>query len=443
MSRRKQGRELFNSHVGVVLSCVGAAMGLANVWLFPGRLVEFGGVTFLIPYFIFLFGLSRFGLMGEYAFGKTLRCGPVRAFARVCETHPSCSLRALRGSGWFPVGVLLATCSFYVVIIGWILRYVVLSCTNALAGTQAHDLFYQVAGTSANVPWTLAAIALTACVVSVGVQKGVERGNIIMMVLFYGVLAFITGYIFTLPNAWIGMRRMLAFQSSSLCNPRLWLYALGMSFFSLSLGGAAMVLYGSYMPDTVDIPRTAFQTVTLDFLASGMSALCLIPSAWVLGMDVSSGPEFLFVTITRVASQIPMGVMISVLFFLCVLCAALSSAIAMLEVILESFVHTCTVGRRTLTWSLALVVAFVSLPLNASMRVFETFTDIVVVILSPLSALMGSVMIFWVYGAERCRVAINRCARGPLGKWFTPYMRYVYLGLCVMIMVLGVMFGGF
>ena len=119
----KQRRELFKTKIGMLLACVGSAMGLANIWMFPARLGEFGGITFLIPYLFFLFGFSSFGLMGEYAFGRKMRKGPVIAFESVLAEKTNNPI--LKGIGWFPVAALIGILSFYTVIIGWILRYLV------------------------------------------------------------------------------------------------------------------------------------------------------------------------------------------------------------------------------------------------------------------------------------------------------------------------------
>ncbi|MFC2331311.1 MAG: sodium-dependent transporter, partial [Treponema sp.] len=161
----KQKRELFKTNIGMLLACVGSAMGLANIWMFPARLAEFGGITFLIPYLIFLFGFSAFGLMGEYAFGRKMRKGPVLAFESVVAQKTTNPL--LRAVGWFPVVALIGILSFYTVIIGWILRYLVLAITNTFP-TMPPAFFESFAGTPANIPWTLAALIATALIVSLG-----------------------------------------------------------------------------------------------------------------------------------------------------------------------------------------------------------------------------------------------------------------------------------
>ena len=378
----KQKRELFKTNIGMLLACVGSAMGLANIWMFPARLAEFGGITFLIPYLIFLFGFSAFGLMGEYAFGRKMRKGPVLAFESVIAQKTTNPL--LRGIGWFPVIALIGILSFYTVIIGWILRYLVLAITNTFP-VMPPAFFESFAGTPANIPWTLVALIATAIIVSLGIQKGIERFTTVMMATFYIVVTVMVIRALTLPGALRGVVIMLSPKWEAFAHLRIWIYALGMAFFTLSLGGAAMLIIIAHMPA---------------------------------------------------------GYIFGILFFLCALFAALTSSIVMLEVPVESLMSKFRIGRKKAAIIITAVAACIAVPLNFDMRVFGTFTDTVAIIIFPLAAVTAAFIIFWVYGAQRTLDDINLDAKHKVGSWYAPYMQYVFVPVCLILVIASIFLGG-
>lgn len=435
----KQKRELFKTNIGMLLACVGSAMGLANIWMFPARLAEFGGLTFLIPYLLFLFGFSVFALMGEYAFGRKMRKGPVRAFEVVIAektTHP-----LLRAAGWFPVAALIGILSFYTVIIGWILRYLVLAVSNAFT-TMDVSFFESFAGTAANIPWTLAALTATAVIVSLGIQKGIERFTTVMMAVFYIVVTTMVIRALTLPGALHGVAAMLQPKWEMLTHFRIWIYALGMAFFTLSLGGAAMLVYGSYMPETTDIPRTARRTAALDFLASMLCALFTVPAAYSLGINPQAGAALLFIAVPQIIVRVPAGYLFGILFFLCALFAAFTSSIVMLEVPVESLMSKYRLSRRKAAVIVSLLAACIAVPLNFDITVFTVFTDTVAIIVFPLAAVTAAVIIFWVYGSKKALDHINFHAAHKIGSWYAPYMQYIFVPVCLLLVIAGIFLGG-
>ncbi|MEL3906759.1 MAG: sodium-dependent transporter [Treponema sp.] len=435
----KQKRELFKTNLGMLLACVGSAMGLANIWMFPARLGEFGGITFLIPYLIFLFGFSSFGLMGEYAFGRKMRKGPVAAFEAVLAGKTK--IRLLRAAGWFPVTALIGILSFYTVIIGWILRYFILALFNDFEGMNSASFFNTFAGTPANIPWTVTALVITAVIVGLGIQKGIERFTTGMMATFYIVVSVIVLRAITLPGALDGVALMLMPKWEVFFHLRVWVYALGMAFFTLSLGGAAMLVYGSYMPEKTDIPLTARQTAGLDLLASIMCASFTIPAAFSLGLNPQAGPALLFITVPKIVTQMPAGYIFGILFFLCALFASLTSSIVMLEVPVEALMSKCKISRKAAAWIISIIAGCIAVPLNFDMQIFSLFTDAVAIIIFPLAAVTAAFIIFWVYGAEQTLHDINLHARNKIGSWYAPYMQYVFVPVCLILVIAGIFLG--
>lgn len=437
---QKEKREIFKTNIGMLLACVGSAMGLANIWMFPARLGEFGGITFLIPYLIFLFGFSAFGLMGEYAFGRRMRKGPVIAFESVLAQKTKNPL--IRAVGWFPVAALVGILSFYTVIIGWILRYFILALLNDFPSMNSASFFNTFAGTPANIPWTLAAIITTSVIVSLGIQKGIERFTTLMMATFYIVVTIIVIQTLSLPGALQGVALMLTPKWEAFLHIRIWVYALGMAFFTLSLGGAAMLVYGSYMPEKTDIPRAARQTAGLDLLASIMCALFTIPAAFSLSVDARSGPALLFITVPKILTQMPAGYIFGILFFLCVLFASFTSAIVMLEVPVEALMSKFKIKRTICTLIVSVLAGCIAVPLNFDMEIFSLFTDTVSIIIFPLAAVTAAFIIFWIYGAEQTLEDINRHAEYKIGKWYAPYMQYIFVPVCFVLVITGIFLGG-
>lgn len=434
-------RETWTGKIGFILACVGAAIGLGNIWMFPWRLGAYGGAAFLVPYFIFVFGLTSTGLMEEFAFGRSQQSGAIGSFQKVLkEKGKSPALGATLGT--IPVLGVSGVFVFYLIVVGWIIKYFFLALTNSFGNMEIAAYFGQFAGHSESILWHIIAIVITLVIVKLGVQKGIEKTNKIMMPALFILLIILMIRSLTLPGAMEGVKFMLVPDWSKLLEPVTWVMALGQSFFTVSLGGAAMLVYGSYLKQNEDIPSSAIQTIVFNTSASLLAAFVIIPAVFAFGLDPQAGPPLLFITLPNIFKIMPGGYIFGVLFFLSIVFAAVSSAVNLMEVPVEAIMERFNLSRSKSTWIVAILGLLVGLPLDINMGRFGTFADFVTIYLVPLGAVLAAIIFFWVFGISRAREEINKGAAHPLGKWWEPYAKYVFVIVALVVLILGVIYGG-
>ena len=196
------------------------------------------------------------------------------------------------------------------------------------------------------------------------------------------------------------------------------------------------------MPEKTDIPKIARQTAGLDFLASVMCALFTIPAAVSLGINPEAGSALLFIAVPKIMTHMPAGYIFGVLFFLCALFAALTSSIVMLEVPVEAVMSKFRLSRKKAALIISLAAVCIATPLNVDMKLFGTFTDTVAIIIFPLAAVIAAFIIFWAYGAKQTLEDINLHAKRRIGHWYAPYMQYVFVPICLVLVIAGIFLGG-
>lgn len=433
-------RETFGSKIGFVLAALGAAIGMGNIWMFPFRLGAFGGAAFLVPYLLFVFLLATIGLMGEFGLGRSQKTGSIGAFEKVFKSK-NMSGGALVGS--IPVIAQTGVLIFYSVVVGWVLRYFFLAVTGSL--TKIENIpanFGGFVGTSQTIPWHALALLLTLCIVILGINKGIEKVSKIIMPLLFIIFIILLFRSLTLDGAMEGVKFLLVPNWSYLANPTTWVMALGQAFFTVSLGGAGMVVLGSYLKDEEDLPTSAIYTATLDTLAAFLAAFIIIPAAFAFGVDHAAGPPLLFITVPSIFKSMPGGSIFAFLFFLSVVFAGISTLIVLMEVTVEGFIERFKLSR-TKSVILVTVLAFVcGLPLDTNMHLLHVFIDIVTVYLVPIGAVLAAIVFFWIYGIENARKEVNKGAKNPVGEWFNPWAKYGFVIVCVVVLVLGIIYGG-
>lgn len=440
MEHNVEERENWSGKYGFILACIGAAMGLGSIWMFPWRLGSFGGAAFLIIYFVFMFGLAMFGLMGEFAFGRSQQRGAIGAFEKVFRE------RNKDYGGWLgliPVLGVTGVFIFYEIVVGWILKYTYLAAINAFPKMNIPETFGKFAGSSETIWWHLLALIITLIIVRLGVQGGIEAANKIMMPALFLLLLILMIRSVTLPGAYKGIEFLIKPDWSYLGNPTTWVMALGMAFFTVCLGGAAMLVYGSYLKPEEDIPASAINTAVFTTIASLLAAFVTIPAAFAFGLDPQAGPPLLFITVPFIFTKMVGGYIFGVLFFISVIFAALSSAVNLMEVPVEAVMDRFHLSRGVSVFIVMVLGFLVGIPLDLNMDIFGTFADFVTVYLVPSGAVLAAIIFFWVYGAGRAREEVNRGAVKPLGSWYEPFSKYVFTGVAIFVLVMGVIFGGF
>ncbi|WP_346929443.1 sodium-dependent transporter [Clostridium sp.] len=434
-----KNRENFTSRAGFVISCIGAAVGLGNIWMFPYRLGQNGGAAFLIPYFIFVLILGSTGLITEFAFGRGAEGGALTGIKKGFKN------KDLRGGAFFgliPAIGLAGVFIFYNVVVGWIIKYLSLSISGNMKNINITNYFDSFAGSAETIPWNLLAIGLALVIVCMGISKGIEKINKIIMPMLFGIFILLAIRSLTLPGAIEGVKYLLTPQWSYLFNINTWVMALGQAFFTVSLNGCGMVVYGSYIKKDLDIPRSAVSTAILDTIAALLASFVIMPAVFAFGLDPASGPPLLFITIPTIFKAIPGGQILMVLFFLSVLFAAISSSINMLEGPVESFMTQTKLSRKTSAILISIVTFILSIPLNLNMDLFNNFADIITIVVSPLAALLVFIVFYYMNSKEDVLEEINRGTTRKLGEKFFIFAKYGFTIITVLVIILGIIYGG-
>ncbi|WP_209343795.1 sodium-dependent transporter [Flavonifractor sp. AGMB03687] len=436
MEHNKSGGK-FTSSLGFVLAAVGSAVGMGNIWLFPYRVGQYGGGAFLIPYFIFVALFSYVGLSGEFALGRLTGTGAMGSLDYVLKSRGKKGGKLL---GIIPLLGVLGIAIGYSVVVGWVLRYTAGSITGSILAGDSQSFFDALAVNFGSIPWHLAAVALTVVILIFGVAAGIEKLSKFMMPAFFILFLIIAVRVAFLPGAVEGYLYLLQPDWSYLLKPETWVMAMGQAFFSLSINGAGMLIYGSYMKKSESILRHAGTTALLDTLAALLAGFAIIPAVFAFGIDPTSGPSLMFVTLPQVFQQMPGGQIFAFLFFLSVFFAGITSLMNMLEACGEALSSTVKLSRRTATLIMG-VVAFVPGLFLESLAGMGSWMDLITIYVSPFGALLVAVCIYFVLRMDTIKDELALGGNGRPGKFFTVTARF-YVLVAAAVWVLGIYYGG-
>lgn len=436
-------RDSFRSKTGFVIACIGSAVGMGNIWLFPARVSALGGAAFLIPYFICVILIGFTGVIGEMAFGRAMGAGPMGAFGKATEMAGK-GRKLGEGLALVPVITSFALAIGYSVVVGWILKYAVGSITGSVfAGVSVDDYvnaFNSTASSFGSVGWHLLGLAITFIVMIYGISSGIEKMNKVMMPLFYVMFIGMAIYLATLPGADKAYSFLLNPDWSQLANPKTWVYALGQAFFSLSLAGSGTLVYGSYLKKDVDIPSSARTVAFWDTMAAVTAAFTIIPAMAIAGQELTnSGPGLMFIFLPNVFAQIPGGRVVIVIFFIAVTCAGLTSLVNLFETPVEALQTKFGFSRKKAVGIIALIGTAVGVCIEG---IVSGWMDIFSIYMCPLGAFFAGVIFFWICGKDFVRKHVDMGAKKPVGTWFDFAGKYVFCGLTIVVLVLGTLLGG-
>lgn len=437
------GRDQFRSRLGFIIACIGSAVGMGNIWMFPYRTGTFGGAAFLIPYFIFVVLLGFSGVIGEMAFGRGMKTGPMGAFTRAMELRFGKKGR-IPGKliGAVPVIGSLGIAIGYSVVVGWFLKYLFAAVTGTLIKVEDMGAYFgELAVDFGSVGWQLLGLGITFIIMILGVTRGIEKMNKVMMPVFFLFFVILLVRVVTLPGAIEGFQYMFVPQWEQLGNVKTWVYALGQAFFSLSLAGSGTIVYGSYLKKDADVVSCAKNVAFFDTCAALLAGMVVIPAVFAFGLDVSSGPPLMFITLPVVFQQMPFGGVFAVIFFVAVLFAAITSLMNLFETPIEALENQLKISRGAAVTVIALISAVVGIFIESGDSV-GAWMDAVSIYIIPLGALLAGIMFFWVCPKGYAREQVEMGREKSLGKWFEPVTRYVFVGITLVVYVLGIFFGG-
>ncbi|MCC3863078.1 sodium-dependent transporter [Terrisporobacter petrolearius] len=436
---QRENRDLFTSKAGFILACIGSAVGMGNIWMFPYRIGQFGGAAFLIPYILFIVLLGCTGLMGEFAFGRMTQSGPIGSFKNALETKDK------KGGGLFGIIPVLGAFGIavgYAVVVGWFIKFLVGSISGeALNAIDSGAYFGAIAGPFGSVMWHFLALLITALILLLGVSNGIEKVNKIMMPTFYILFLLLLVRVLMLDGAKDGINYLFVPKWEYLSQPKTWIYALGQAFFSLSIAGSGMIVYGSYLKRDIDIPNAAKNTVVFDTLAALTAGLVIIPAVFAFNLDPTAGPPLLFITLPSVFKLMPFGRIFAIVFFISVLFASITSLMNLLEVPIEAIQSNLKLSRK-LSVILVCFLAFIFGLFVESGDVLGKWMDFVSIYIIPLGAFIAAIMFFWVVGIDKAKSEIETGSKKLLGSWFNPMAKYVYVFLTLIVLIAGILLGG-
>jgi len=328
-------REHWSSQLGFILAAAGSAIGLGTLWKFPYVTGQNGGGVFFFTYVacIFLIGIPLF--IAELILGRHAQRGAVGTFAALTNNNI-----LWKGVGWLAVAASFLIMSYYSVVAGWGVNYIFMSLNQFYIGKSTQDIghTFDLLAASGDITlfWHAIFTALTIAVVYPGVRKGIEFWSRLMTT---GLLALLVGLVIysTTLEGFAQAVHFVLYPDLSLFTLSSVIEALGLAFFTLSLGQGIMITYGSYMRHSEDIPKTAAIIGTMIVAASLLASLLIFPVIFTFGFAPESGPGLVFRTLPVLFAKLPAALLLSTLFFVMFSFTALTSAIALIEVVAANF----------------------------------------------------------------------------------------------------------
>lgn len=436
-------REWWNSKTGFILACIGSAVGMGNIWLFPYRMASYGG-SFLLVYLIFDVLLGFSGVVGEMSFGRAVRSGPVEAFGTACASRGENKRRIGRAIGMIPMLGALALAIGYSVVVGWIVKYVAGSITGSALSPDSvegfAEAFGEMAGAFGNNMWLVVVLAVTFVIMAAGISNGIETANKVMIPIFYVLFIGLAVYVAVQPGAADGYRWMFTIRPEAFRDPMLYVFALGQSFFSLSLAGNGTIIYGSYLSDQEDTVSSAITVAVCDTCAAMLAALVIIPAMATTGAALSeSGPGLMFISLPHLFSTMPGGQIVMFVFFVAALFAGLTSLVNLYEAPVATLQDNLKFTRAKAVAVIAVIGAAVSVCIQG---IVSQWMDFVSIYICPLGAGLAGIMFAWVWGRKAVEDAVSTGRKKRIGSWYYPLYKYVFCILTIAVFILGAVNGG-
>lgn len=440
MEKKRDG---FSSRVGFVLACIGSAVGMGNIWRFPNLVSTYGGLTFILPYIIFVVLIANTGIIEEFALGRGAGAGPVGAFGWATEKRGNKRIGELIGT--IPVLGSMALAIGYTVVMAWIIKYAFMAFSGELMAMGDNmDIigatFSLTADTWGANPWILIAVLLAFIIMGNGISKGIEKANKVMMPVLFLLLIGLGIYIATLSGSAEGYKYIVTLNPAGLADPKVWIFAFGQAFFSLSVAGNGSVIYGSYLDKKESIPRSAANVAIFDTLAALLAALVIIPAMATTGEKLSAGgPGLMFIYLVRVFNGMASGRIVGIVFFTCVLFAGLSSIINLYEAPVAHIQDAFNLKRPVATAIILVIGGVIALLIQ---HITSQWMDVVSIYICPLGALLAGIMFFWVLKKKEALKEVNTGAGHKIGTVFYPLGKYVYIACTIVALVAGALLGG-
>lgn len=396
-------RDSFTSKFGVIAATAGSAIGLGNIWRFPYIAGENGGGAFLVVYLLFVLGIGIPVMMSEFVIGRRALLNPYGAFKKLAPGKP-----------WFLIGLMGVGAAFMILVFyntvaGWTLEYIYKSITNAFEGKTSAELTTMFdgfrEGSMRPLLWMVVFMALTAWIVLAGVQKGIEKYTKILMPILLVLIIILAIRALTLPGASEGLSFLFKPDFSKISGKTV-LVALGQAFFSLSIGMGTLITYGSYIRKKNNLANTALSVSLADTFVAILAGIAIFPAVFAFGINPASGEKLVFIVLPEIFQLMPGGYIFSLLFFILLAVAALTSTISILEVVVIYFVEELKMVRKKATILAAASISAVGIFAAASwgwasdltlfgLNIFQLTDFATVNILLPVGGFFIVIFIGW------------------------------------------------
>lgn len=423
----------FASRWGFILASVGSAVGMANVWGFPNKLGSNGGGAFLLIYLFFVFVFSYVGLPAEFAIGRRAGTGTLGAYENAWASRSEKLGKAGGVLGWLPLAGSMCIAIGYAVIVSYVLKALTDSFLGVLMTTDTAEWFQSFSMVPYSViPFHVIVVVGTLLTLFLGAHS-IERTNKVMMPLFFVIFLFLAIRVSFLPGAAEGYRFIFMPRWEMLKNPLVWIWAMGQAFFSLSVTGSGMIVYGAYLPKDEDVIAVSRNTAIFDTIAALVATLVIIPACFSYQVDVGAGPSLLFVTLPSILQDIPLGRLFAVILYVAMIFAGVSSLQNMFEAVAESLLHKFpTLSRAAVLIILAVVCLGCGIGMEAISQ-WGPWMDLVSIYIIPIGATLGAVSWFYVMKKEDLLEAINSGSKKKHGELWYAIGRYVYVPFALIL----------
>ena len=426
-------RDSFGSSFGVLVALAGSAVGLGNLWRFPYLVGQNGGAAFILIYLAFVLLIGIPILLAEFIIGRRSQASARAAF------------RALAPGGhWGIAGVLAVICctlilSFYSVVGGWGVEYLVKAFRFDFTSSD-NDSLVKLFSTFSTSTWRpliyhTVFLGVTAGIVLAGVKNGIEKFSKVMMPLLFLIMIGIAIRSLTLKGAEAGVDYLFKPDWSKVTSGT-FLAALGQAFFSLSLGSGMVITYGSYVKKNANILSLGIQTAAADTVFALIAGCAIMPAVFAFGISPGEGPGLVFITLPHIFSQLPLGGVIAILFFVALLLAALTSAISVLEVIVAFCIEEFKIKRSAavvlvffVIWALGCLCSLSQGPLADwkvfGKNIFDLFDYLSANVLMLIGGLVVVVFVGWKLGRKEMRDELTNNGTLRLPNWFIDLLLFL------------------
>lgn len=363
-------RDGFGSRFGALVALAGAAIGLGNLWRFPYLVGNNGGGAFIIIYLAFVILLLLPVMYAEFVIGRRSQSNVFGAIKKLAPKSAFISI------GILSIAVTLTILSFYSVVGGWTIEYIVQSFSSDLFkqdnGALGATFSNFISAPVRPAVMHLVFLGLTALIVAGGIKDGIEKYTKFLTPMLFVIIVILLVRSITLPGAEEGLR-FLFYPDFSKLKASSFLDALGQGFFSLSLGMGCIITYASYVNKRENIRKMSLTTVVADTLFAVLAGIAIMPAVFAFGVSPTSGPSLVFIILPQIFAQLPFGQMFSLLFFIVLFVAAITSSISMLEIVVAYICEEFKLSRKAAVLYSSVFVAFTGILCSLSEGAFSSF----------------------------------------------------------------------